>query len=149
MPEWKNRLHSIMQKQGGEEGPENEQARQTRQRIDAYLRDVVVPAFQKIKHELYKYDRRAVIDDSGDKDEVSILVYKNGQEEFVYTVRCRAYYKRKFGFPVLKDDEEQPQTLQVEVTLRSGSQRKKDMDHFSEEAIIDDFLHEYEKWGKF
>lgn len=149
MTEWKSKLHAIMQRNGGEWESENEQARQTRERIDRYLQSVVVPAFQKIKHELYKYGRKAVIDDTQDKDEVSILVFKNGKEEFAYTIRCRAYYKRSFSFPVLKDDEEQPQTLQVEVTLRSGSWRKKTMDSFTEDAIIEDFLHEYEKWGKF
>lgn len=149
MTEWKTRLHTIMQKHGGEEPFENEQARQTRQRIDSYLQGVVVPAFQQIKHEMYKYGRKAVIDDTKDKDEVSIVVYKEGREEFSYTLRCRAYYTRKFDFPMLKDDQEQPQRLQVEVSLRSGSQKKKDMEAFTQQRIIEDFLREYEKWGNF
>ncbi|MFP4655528.1 MAG: hypothetical protein ACLFMM_07660 [Methanohalobium sp.] len=155
MEEWKSRLKKIL------EGTEDKSKKvaehstssaDTRYHIIGFIENAVVPAFRVIKKELEDKGREVVIDSPDELEKkssitVSITIYNNNEEEFFYSIRGRPYQKMSFAFPY--HTEEEPKYCKAEVVLRSGVQQSIDIEKYSKEDIIHNFLDEYSKWAKF
>ncbi|MCC5829350.1 MAG: BCCT family transporter [Phycisphaeraceae bacterium] len=114
-----------------------------RKTITAFIDETVVPAFREIEKELTKHKRTARIEKR--PYQVSITVFKDGEEEFSYAVRGRAFHKLSFAFPEFGPDDE-PRILKAEVVVPSGTQGGYQLTEFTRQGIIDDFLNEYAQW---
>lgn len=155
MEEWKSRLKKILE---GTEDKSKKAAEHstssadTRYHIIGFIENAVVPAFRVIKKELENEGREVVIDAPDELENkssitVSITIYNNNEEEFFYSIRGRPYQKMSFAFPY--HIEEEPKHCKAEIVLRSGVLQSIDIENYSKEDIINNFLNEYSKWAKF
>ena len=152
MKNWKDRLKDILKgkiEEGSEAPIPGERTGEMAEvYITSFIENSVLPAFRELSAELEKHKRCPVIDVDEQKTEASLTVYFQEAEEFYYAVRGRAYQKGDFAFPQHAETQEES-SLEAEVVLRSGSHHMGDINSFSMDDIIKDFLDEYSKWAKF
>lgn len=145
MNDWRSRLEAIVRNKTEVRRVSKVSPDEARRRIDEFLHNIVLPAFKELEREFNQRGYHVVIYDREDRDEASICVLENETEEFVYTIRCRAYYKGTIAFPNL-GEERKSQVFKAEVLVGKGTQRTHELHKFTREGIIHDFLDEYEKW---
>lgn len=114
-----------------------------RREVARFITETVEPAFRDIAAELERLGRRAVIEVG--PFNAGLAVLRDGQEEFSYDIRARAYHPLTFAFPELKAADEQWQ-MRVEVILRGGLHKQLLPALAGREAIVRDFVQEYGKW---
>jgi choline/glycine/proline betaine transport protein len=144
MDDWRQRLRSIFQDRERDRAA----ARVPRERRPAgdYIPRVVVPAFAALKEEMERYGRNVYLQD--DENQASITVTFQGEEEFTYLIRLRAFHKMSFAFPEIVEEEDEATTsYTAEVVVHDELQEKRDPDKFTESEIIADFLDHYAKWA--
>jgi len=136
-PGWRQRLRELYR----EHGMRAEVARRSREDVQAFLREVVLPALETVAEELRRYDREAVV--QARADEVSVTVFHDHREEFFYAVRARTYKRPVFAFPEMAPRPgQEPLYHHAEVYLRDGSLRH-DVMGYDRDQVIDHFMHEY------
>lgn len=114
-----------------------------RERIERFIDQTVVTAFEELATELRGHGREVTIDR---QPFMAVLtVFHAGREEYSYAVRGRAYHRFNFAFPELGKEKE-PRFLRAEVVQSSGEGPHDELEHFTREGIIEDFLAEYSKW---
>ncbi|MFA9477490.1 BCCT family transporter [Phycisphaerales bacterium AB-hyl4] len=119
------------------------EVQQAQQRMAEFVEKTVLPAFKTLRNELQQHGRQIEIDRL--PYHVALRVLRDGDEEFFYAIRCRAYRRRVLTFPELSDGTGKP-IVRGEVVLRGGMGANRPMSEWSREIIIRDFLNEYSKW---
>ncbi|AKB25684.1 High-affinity choline transport protein [Methanosarcina sp. MTP4] len=152
MNNWKGRLRDILEGKIEDESEapvlEERIEEKAEVHVTSFIENSVLPAFRELSAELEKHKRCSVIDVDEQKTEASLKVYFQDAEEFYYAVRGRTYQKGDFAFPQHAETQNES-SLEAEVILRSGSHHMGDINSFSMDDIIKDFLDEYSKWAKF
>jgi hypothetical protein len=145
MRDWRERIRQIVQGQERPGGmPDNVQ--EARSRISDFIGNVVIPAFEELKAEIGQLEGRTA-EIRKTENQASITVLKDAAEEFSFAVRGRSYHQTTAGFPQITRDD-LPMACKAEIVLYSGSQGEYSIDEFNMENIIDSFISEYEKWGR-
>ena len=114
------------------------------EKLVAFIKIVVAPAFEQIAEELTKYDRQVKVSVAG--HQASIIVQKDNNEELYYGIRAKAYRKFGYTFPSF-DPTDTEMKYYGQIILRSGSKATHEIKNFTTNGIIHDFLNEYEKWA--
>lgn len=114
-----------------------------RREVARFIAETVQPALRDVAVELERLGRRVEIESSAFSAGLTVL--RDGQEEFSYTIRARAYHPLTLALPALEDDTD-PWQRRVEVILRGGLHKQLPPDRTSREAITQDVVHEYGKW---
>lgn len=114
-----------------------------RREVGRYIAETAVPALRDIAAELERLGRDCEIETGPFSAGISVL--RDGEEEFSYSLRARAYHPLSFAFPEMQDRNE-PWRTRVEVILRGGLHKQLPPDRTGRDAILRDFVHEYGKW---
>lgn len=114
-----------------------------RREVARFIAETAQPALRDVAVELERLGRRVEIETSAFSAGLTVL--RDGQEEFSYTIRARAYHPLTFAFPAREDDAD-PWQRRVEVILRGGLHKQLPADCTSREAITRDVVQEYGKW---
>jgi len=114
-----------------------------RREVARFIAETAQPALRDVAVELERLGRRVEIETSAFSAGLTVL--RDGQEEFSYTIRARAYHPLTFAFPAREDDTD-PWQRRVEVILRGGLHKQLPPDRTSREAITRDVVQEYGKW---
>ncbi|WP_376965112.1 BCCT family transporter [Azospirillum sp. A26] len=114
-----------------------------RREVARFIAETAQPALRDVAVELERLGRRVEIESSAFSAGLTVL--RDGQEEFSYTIRARAYHPLTLALPALEDDTD-PWQRRVEVILRGGLHKQLPPDRTSREAITQDVVHEYGKW---
>ncbi|PWC78528.1 BCCT family transporter [Azospirillum sp. TSH64] len=114
-----------------------------RREVARFIAETAQPALRDVAVELERLGRRVEIETSAFSAGLTVL--RDGQEEFSYTIRARAYHPLTFAFPAREDDAD-PWQRRVEVILRGGLHKQLPADRTSREAITRDVVQEYGKW---
>lgn len=138
---WKSRLHQILWKQKPPKG--DTELAEGRAKIKNFINEIVNPAFEELKTELEKQGREIEIYDHDTS--ATLIVRREGDEEFRYAIRGRALRRAAVAFPEL-DEPDTPRILRAEVVLRGGVAGEYELEEFTHHGIIEDFLNEYAKW---
>ena len=139
--DWRSRLHQII---GKKKLPAtNGELAEARQNIRDFIDHTVTPALNEIKGELTKQGREVEVYDHDTS--ATLIVRRDGDEEFRYAIRGRALRRAAVAFPEL-DQPDTPRILRAEVVLRGGVAGEYDLEEFTHHGIIEDFLYEYAKW---
>lgn len=143
---WRELLERIIQRTGTGESPR----RASREDVRRFLDEVVAPALHSVARELSEHGRDAEVE--VEDGQVSITVYDgDGEEEFYYAVRARAFRTPSFAFPEMTfQDEEKDLYHRAMVYTGEGSQRYGIMG-YEAERVIANFMHEYDRqmrWQK-
>ncbi|MEX0885022.1 MAG: BCCT family transporter [Phycisphaeraceae bacterium] len=141
--DWREHLGAIAEAPGGVATRPQLDMPDTREHIRQFIANTVIPAFQEIERELEKHGRDVRIEKRA--DQAALTVYHQGEEEFSYAVRGRAYHKLAFAFPHMGLDDK-ARIVRGEVVLPSGHPHGYELQHFTREGIIRDFLDEYARW---
>lgn len=141
MSDWRERLKHLFERAL----PEKElvDMDEGRARLERFIDETVLPAFEELAEELRGHGRE--VDIERQSYMAVLTVYRGGREEFSYAVRGRAYHKFNFAFPEMGRSRE-PRFLRAEVVQSSGSGANDKLEHFTREGIIKDFLAEYSQW---
>lgn len=140
MSDWRERLGIIAGRKKKTEAPTLDDARR---RLRWFIETTVMPAFEALEVELRRHGREVVIDRR--PYQVSLSVHRDGREEFSYAVRGRAFHKMSFAFPELGEGDDAPRILRGEI-VRAGGSDDYDVQDFTTEGIIRDFVEAYDKW---
>lgn len=142
MSDWRSRMKEMLgrARPGGERGLSVQEARRT---VSEFIDSTVLPAFEELKQELEQHGREVVIDRG--PHEAGLTVFNQGKEEFSFAVRGRVYHRLSFAFPEVGSDKE-PRVTRAEVVLSGGRMHGHQVQRYSKEAIIQEFLDEYAKW---
>lgn len=144
--DWREELKEVMQSQPARVPDSNrEQIDVAREELEQFIVSTVVPAFQDLEKELANYGRTVEIDPR--KYQASIQVFKDGKEEFSYGIRGHVYHTMSFAFPEFGGKDE-PRITRAEVVPKRGGKREYDLDEFTRDGIIHDFLEEYSNWAE-
>ena len=139
--DWRTRLRRIMaDEEDAEESPALHRAHAA---LQEYFAKTVLPAFDKIREELESSGRTVSVIDY--ETAATLIVQREGREEFRYSLRGRAFRAVPSIFPEL-DEAGGERILRVETILRSGLNGTHGLEEWTEEEILDDFLREYAKW---
>ena len=114
-----------------------------RRNVARFIADDVVPALRDIAEELERNGRVVELDASSFSAGIAVL--RDGQEEFSYAIRARAYHPMSFAFSGIEKDAEPWQT-RAEVILRGGLHKQLPPERMNRNAIRHDFVREYGKW---
>jgi choline/glycine/proline betaine transport protein len=139
--DWKSRLHQILWKQKPPKG--DTELAEARAKIKNFINEIVNPAFEELKTELEKQSRAVEIYDHDTS--ATLIVRRDGDEEFRYAIRGRALRRAAVAFPEL-DEPNTPRILRADVVLRGGVAGEYELEEFTHHGIIEDFLNEYAKW---
>ncbi|TVS12965.1 MAG: BCCT family transporter [Wenzhouxiangella sp.] len=112
-------------------------------RIQAYLDETVVPAFEQIAAELEQHDREATID--REVDRACLTVWRGSEEEFSFTVHGLVREPVSFA---LTEVVSRPEDIQPRAEIILGTGRIGDwaLDDLNAERIFDEFVGAYSHW---
>lgn len=138
---WRQQLSALMGRT--RERHENPYLRAAREHLAAFIDELVAPTLEEIGRELRRQGRDVELERH--RYQATLYVYRNGNEEFSYTVRGRAYLGLGAAFPEI-DSSPRRIRPRAEIVLRSGLTESYRLEEFTREGIIADFLTEYAKW---
>ncbi len=144
--DWRNRLQELVY-QSKEQGKTKTNVEKAWDTVEAFINETVLPAFNELKDELNQLERSVEIDST--EKYASIRVLYAGYEEFFYAIDAHVYQTASFVFPeITGKTREQNGNLQTKakVVLRSGRKNEYNLNHWTKEGIIHDFIRNYSKW---
>ena len=145
MEDWRLRLRAILQRK--EQDPAQEGGAGEDRRLPVgFIRGAAVPAFEALREELRAHGREVLIDVEG--DQATITVFHRETEEFSYALRVRSYQKMATAFPEMPEEVADTDGYFAEVLVHGEPQDMWALEEFDADAILNDFLDEYEKWAK-
>ena len=115
------------------------------QRPEAYLQETVLPAFHSLRDELERHGRRVVL--RHDAAEAVITVMRETAEEFSYGIRVRREHPMASAYPEMPDEIAEDEVHVAEVSVHDALQSAHAPADFGRDAIVTDFLEQYEKWA--
>jgi hypothetical protein len=138
MADWKDELSRLL----ASSERERKARRGSPPLIHEFLSGIVVPAFDDLGEALRTYGRSAEV--MRDDRSASILVSKDGKEEFYYEVGVRPYAASAFRFPATPLRDSEGRSYRAEARVRSGPPQQ-DLTHATRRHLIDSFLRQYER----
>ncbi len=141
--DWRKQLRWIIHTADRYNQAPDEAIAKPREQFDRYLEKVVMPAFVRIQRELEANDRTASIE--RDDARVRLSVWRGDQLEFTYTVRGRGRAPMVFTFPEFTIDDPPPE-IRVEVLANDVILGDHEIETWTHEQIVVDFVHAYGKW---
>lgn len=144
--EWKEELRKIVESKPASI-PEKDRDRvdDSRRELALFISDTVLPAFHALKDELEQHGREVSIDER--TYQAGLHVFKDGREEYSYGIRGNIYHRMAFAFPETGRDDELHST-RAEIIPDQDSKREYELDKFTHDEIIKDFLVEYANWAE-
>mgnify|MGYP001182129470 FL=1 len=140
-PDWRTELRALMGRQPAQRKVAPEIAA-CRERIRAFIEEAN-EAFRELAEELARHGRETTI--SRHAYQITLVVLRNGREEFSYTLRGRTLRRAAFVFPELSRADDKPR-CRVDIILRGGVVHEVDLEGFDRQRIYQNFLVEYAKW---
>lgn len=110
--------------------------------VRTFLSGAVVPAFEELAEALREHGRDVIV--AHDDRSASILVSKDGKEEFYYEVVIKAYGAASFAFPAIPLRDSEGKTYRAEARVRTGPQQQ-DVTHATRLDMIHSFLRQYRR----
>lgn len=92
--DWKNELGSFLKEKRKDKKEER------LLELEAFIRDVVLPAFQELKAELEKHGRTVAIRDT--PISASVKVTQEAEEEITYSIQARSFSDRTVPYPSVR-----------------------------------------------
>jgi hypothetical protein len=92
--DWKRDLGAFLEEKRKDKKEER------RLELEAFIREVALPAFQELKSELEKHGRLAMIRDA--PSSASLKVSNQGEEEITYWIQARTFSDRTVPYPVVR-----------------------------------------------
>jgi hypothetical protein len=133
--DWKTELGSFLK----EKRKDKKEERQIE--LEAFIREVVLPAFQELKGELEKHGRLVAIRDT--LISASIKVTQQGEEEITYSIQVRKFSDRDVPYPSVRFRERRGvRYVATEGTFGSVSQSVSVQD-VTKDDVIRNFLSYY------
>jgi hypothetical protein len=134
--DWKSELGSFLEEKRKDKKEER------RLELEAFLRDVALPAFQELKAELEKHDRTVAIRDS--PTSISIKVTHQGEEEITYSLQARTFSDRTVPYPNVRYRERRGvRFVTTEGTFGSGATQAPPVAEVTHKDVIRSFLSYY------
>ena len=139
MSDWKAEMEGFFHEKQKKVQIDEDKLKDTKSEVATFFSVVVIPAFEEIKTELEKYQRKSNV--FGGVDSASIVISYKGYTEFTYSIKvypstsfpCSEIHFRK-GSGV--------KTYRAEGILRAGSQDYT-VAQITKEEIIRHFLSDY------
>ena len=141
--DWRQTLRMAVGRKAGPAAAGPPGLASARQEIGRFIAETVMPALNDIAAELELHGRVAELEER--PFSATLVVMRDGQEEFSYSIRGRVYHPRSLAFPEMQDDSE-PWEARAEIILRGGMHKQLPIQRASRRQILDDFVHEYGKW---
>ncbi len=133
---WKQRLSSVINYPSAQE-------------VTAFIEQSVLPAMQQVEHVLRSKRWPVHVNVAQSYQRAYIEVVLEQELDFIYDIRMRSYDMPAFAYPQRSADPDGDQRYyRAEVFLRRGGQHY-DIYDFSEQDIIDDIIHQFEKYLHF
>lgn len=133
-----SKLYTVVEKEEN-----NLPTTEAHEKIKAFFDEKVLPAFRELKKEIEKHGRTARIEHL--PFQADFIVMKDGEEEYVYTVKGHAYQRAQFALPEM-DKKSQPRNLRAEISRAGGKPSDYEIRDCSKDGLIRDFIKEYAKW---
>ncbi len=114
-----------------------------RSHVVRFITEVVRPAYEDIAEEMRKQGYAVDISE-GDDRRLRFEITHEGEPDFIYEVRPRAYAMPSFVATSEDDEREERKYFRAEVHLKEGGQDY-DVMGWSREDVISDILGQYEK----
>ena len=111
--------------------------------IQHFLEQTAAPALENIRTELENNGRVATVE--RDTDSIRLVVWREGQEEFNFTVRGVVREPLTFAFPEINVEQEEIRP-RAEIMQPGGRIGDWDLDELSNEKIYDEFIAAYTHW---
>ncbi|WP_119680437.1 BCCT family transporter [Indioceanicola profundi] len=141
--DWRQRLQAVTGRADERTGAAAPGLKEARRQAADFITGAALPAFKQIARELERQRRTTEI--AVERYSAGITVLRDGNEEFSYTVRSRAYHPWTFAFPELETEDE-PWIAQAEVILRGGLHKNLPLEGADKDTVLRDFVAEYAKW---
>jgi len=133
---WHNRLGNLLHFPG-------------REKVEAFICEDVQQAMVKVQKQLSDRGWPAVLEFDDEHVRSRLSVAKQGEMDFVYEIRLRAYDMPSFAYPEQPFEEEaQSHYYRAEVFLRRGG-RGYNVYGYDEDLLISDILDQFEKYMHF
>lgn len=140
-PDWRTQLRTLLGRRPVARSASPAIA-DCRERIRAFIREAD-EAFRDLSAELARNGRETTIERH--PFQIRLIVFRDGREEFNYTLRGRTLRPIAFAFPELRGGEDKAR-CRVDIILRGGVVHEVDLDQLDKERIYQSFLLEYAKW---
>jgi hypothetical protein len=139
MANWRKKLDDILKEVKQAEFTDHDDERR---RVRQYLQDVVGPAFEEIKNALEERGREVELEFRANQAELAVI--HQGEEEFYFAVKIRAYREMDSAFPVIPLEDDKGRICRAEALVREGP-RYHDVTSYDKEQLIEAFLYEYRR----
>ncbi|MFP4144243.1 MAG: BCCT family transporter [Phycisphaeraceae bacterium] len=144
---WRRRLRQIVGKpprpRPEEETEEEPYLTEARRRMAEFINQTATPAFHSLARDLRQLGREVTLEKH--TYHAAIQVGHERGVEFRYAIRTRAFRTARAAFPEMSPPDA-PRLLRAEIIAHGGEQRDYALNQLSQQAVIEDFLHEYAKW---
>lgn len=148
MSDWRSKLKEIMEKKREASLPPSRGLSKAlrQKKMDLFFRETVVPAFEELKKGIEENNGDVEVHVERETYQASIVINRRDRMEFFYTIRECRYHGKYFAFPqIVKPGESK--VPKAEVITPQKRHPAKDIEEFTKEGIIDDFLSAYEKYA--
>jgi choline/glycine/proline betaine transport protein len=139
---WRERVAALLGRR--REVRPNPRLKEARERVEEFINNLAAPTLEEVGRELKRQGRDVELERH--RYQVTLYVYNEGDEEFYYTIRGRAYLGMRAAFPEIDTTRGGAVRPRAEVVLRAGYGGSYRLEEFTREGIIADFLSEYAKW---
>ncbi len=139
---WRDRVATLLGRR--REIRPNPRLAEARQQVERFIEGLAAPTLEEVGRELKRHGRDVELERH--RYQVSLFVYRDGDEEFSYTVRGRAYLGMRAAFPEIESSSVGKIRPRAEIVLRAGYGGSYRLEEFTREGIIADFMSEYAKW---
>ena len=120
----------------------------SRDSVDNFIRITALNSMRKVEEELEAQDWEAEVTFDEEQCRAHFEVYKEGQVEFIYEIRLRAYEIPEFAANEDGDELQDEYYYRAEVFLRRGGQAY-DVYNYEPQDIINDILNQFERYLHF
>ncbi len=139
MTNWKSDMESFFHKKQKNAQVDEAKLKETKSGVATFFSAVVIPAFEEIKTELEKYQRKSNV--FGEIDSASIVISYKGYTEFTYSIKV--YPGTLFPYSEIHFRKpSEVKTYRAEGILMTGSQDYT-IAQITKEEIIKQFLSDY------
>jgi choline/glycine/proline betaine transport protein len=120
-----------------------------RDKVEGFILGTALESMKKVEQELEQQGWEAEVNLDEELCRARFEVFKEGQVEFIYEIRLRAYAMPDFAFPETERDlDGDDHYYRAEVFLRRGGQAY-DVYGYDQPDIISDILDQFEKYLHF
>ena len=141
MSDWKSDMEGFFHGKQKKARVDEDKLKETKSEVATFFSAVVIPAFEEIKTELEKYQRKGNV--FGGIDFASIVISYRGYTEFTYSIKVHPGTRFPYTEILFRNPSE-AKMYRAEGILRTGSQDYT-IAQITKEEIIKHFLSDYKK----